>query len=111
MLSHDFILVDNIPPVIRYSNYDRATMTRISDDFMLKYWNEVFGTVDVYADYSGNLKHGLAYHGTSILTPPMSQKLLDKLLLVNEQGEDYCKLESILSMSTQTERYVIHFGI
>lgn len=111
MLSHDFILVANIPPEIRYSNYDRATMTRISDDFMLEHWNEVFGTVDVYADYLGNLKHGLAYHGTSILIPPMSQKLLDKLLLVKEHGEDYCKLESILSTATQSEKYVIHFGV
>ena len=55
MLTHDFILVEHVPARIRYTEYDKAAMTRISDEFARAHWQAVFGAVDVYADYCGNL--------------------------------------------------------
>ena len=111
MLTHDFILVEHVPARIRYTEYDKAAMTRISDEFALAHWQEVFGAVDVYADYCGNLMHGLAYHGTSILTPAMAQALLERVELAGGRGEEQEKLKDLLAEAVRRKGYVIHFGI
>ena len=71
----------------------------------------MFGAVDVYADYCGNLMHGLAYHGTSILTPAMAQALLERVELAGGRGEEQEKLKDMLAEAVRREGYVIHFGI
>ena len=111
MLSHDFLLVERVPETIRYSDFDRSAMTRVSDDFARAHWPEVFSAIDVYVDFYGNRAHGLAYHGTSILSPAMARTLLTRL----EQAEDpenACgELKRLLSEAVCENQWVIHFGV
>lgn len=111
MLVHDFIIVDVIPEPIKYSAFNKSAMTHISDDFILEYWDKVFGAVDVFCDVYGNLKHGIAYHGTSILTPEMSMSLLKLMEQVDRCHEDCSKLKHILSEAVNNKKFLLHFGI
>ena len=111
MLSHDFLLVETVPERIRYSDYDQSAMARISDDFARRHWPEVFGAVDVYVDFYRNRAHGLAYHGTSILSPAMAQALLVQLELVKDHSEECNKLKHLLTEAIQENKVVLHFGI
>lgn len=111
MLSHDFLLVERVPETIRYSDFDRSTMTRVSDDFAWAHWPEVFGAVDVYVDFYGNFVHGLAYHGTSILSSAMAQALLTRLEQAEDPGNTCGELKRLLSEAVRENKWVIHFGI
>lgn len=111
MLAHDFILVDKVPDSIRYKNYDKSIMVQISDDFAQENWTNVFGAVNVYVEQWGNLVPGLAYHGTSILTPSMARDLLSRTDAIAVKEKDYDKLVAMLREAIEKEKYIIHFGI
>lgn len=111
MLTHDFILVEEVPAKIRYPDYAASSMTRLSDDLARRYWQQVFAQGAAYWDRVGSTAQGLAYHGTTVLTPAMARGLLERMEQTEERSREWLGLKALLAEAVRESKYVLHFGI
>ena len=125
MLTHDFILVEEVPAKIRYTDYGASSMTRLSDDLARRYWQQVFAQGAACWDRVGSTARGtacrgtsalapaqgLAYHGTSVLTPAMARGLLERMEQTEERSREWLGLKALLAEAVRESKYVLHFGI
>jgi len=89
MLIHEFITVSEVPERISIRKYDRSTMVKIDDDFILQYHVPI-RKVKMNCSKIGNIIDGISYHGITILDTQMARNLKHELLpFVSESDE--CK--------------------
>lgn len=110
MITHKFLLIKKTPQHISYRDFDKNTMTTISDEFIQKNWG-YFNSINVYWNNWGNLQKGLAYYAISILTPDMAKKVIDSMRQITIKDQDYNNLLALLEESVRKKENVIHFGI
>lgn len=118
-LVHDFVICDEIPTIISYSQY-KNHFIKIQDQFIMENY-DVFKSVEMYWENTKVKKRGFNYYGTTIISPQMAQEVLDvmKEFLdgnISEKaeyfkGKEYDTLCAILNEAILRNQFVIHFGI
>ena len=110
MITHEFILCEEVPEKIYFSNFSKNEMVIINDEFVLN--NPVpFQNVKMHSEYLGNVMLGLSYHGISILDVEMANNLRKELLIHCKDCADLQKLINILEQGMTQNKYIIHFGV
>lgn len=119
-LTHKFVLIDHIPPVINPKLAQEMECVEIQDQFFRENFN-VFQSVKTYWDTPDQMGVGFNYYGITIITSEMAQNLLTAMALFiknnsSEQaqyfvGEEYDELDKILSDAVAKQQILIHFGI
>lgn len=118
-LVHEFMLCDKLPQELSIRLY-RDSCVKIQDQFILENY-DVFKEVFLYWNSLNQTGPGFNYHGTTIITPPMAQLLLDTMsqFLENNSsemaeyfiGEEYDILCDLLRKSVTYHQFLIHFGV
>lgn len=118
-LVHDFVLCDDIPPIINYSNYKNCFI-KMQDQFIMENY-DIFKTVEMYWENTKEKKRGFNYYGITIISPEMAHELLDAMEMfldgnISEKaeyfrGKEYDTLCTILNEAILHKKFVMHFGI
>lgn len=118
-LVHEFMLCDKLPQELNIRLY-RDSCVKIQDQFILENY-DVFKKVSPYWDSLNHTGPGFNYYGTTIITPPIAQLLLDAMSQFLESdsseaaeyfpGEEYDILCDLLRKSVADRQFLIHFGI
>jgi hypothetical protein len=110
MLTHEFILCEEIPEKINFGDFSKNDMVIIDDDFILK--NPIpFQKVEMHSQYLGNVMLGLSYHGISILDNDMANNLKNELLVNCKDCIDLQRIINVLEQGIEQKKYIIHFGV
>lgn len=118
-LVHDFVICDEIPTIISYSQY-KNHFIKIQDQFIMEN-HDVFKSVEMYWKNTKVKKGGFNYYGITIISPQMAHDLLDVMEEfldgnISEKaeyfkGKEYDTLCAILNEAILHDQFVIHFGI
>lgn len=118
-LVHDFVICDEIPTIISYSQY-KNHFIKIQDQFIMENY-DVFKSVEMYWENVKVKKRGFNYYGITIISPQMAHELLDVMEEfldgnISEKaeyfkGKEYDTLCAILNEAILHNQFVIHFGI
>lgn len=118
-LTHKFILCDKVPEQLSILLY-RDSCVEIQDQFIRENY-DVFKNVFLYWSYPNQTGPGFNYYGTTIITPPMAQSLLDIMARFLDNnlsemaeyfvGEEYDALCTLLKKAIERNQFLIHFGI
>ena len=110
MLVHEFIIVSEVPESIHYTDYCKAQMTLISDEFILKN-HEPIQKIEMYCQNLHQKMMGIDYYGITILDCKMAEKLKAEIIRFCVPSENLTKLVDLLNQSILEKKYIIHFGI
>lgn len=118
-LIHDFVLCKEVPDDLDPRKY-KSISIKIQDQFILDTY-DVFKDVDMYCNNLDNLEQGFNYHGITIITPEIAEKILQTgrtFLKENKSeqaeyfvGDDWEILKQVLETAITEDKFVIHFGI
>ncbi|MEO1769341.1 hypothetical protein [Candidatus Enterococcus ferrettii] len=118
-LIHDFILCKEVPDDLDPRKY-KSISIKIQDQFILDNY-DVFKDVDMYCNNLDNLEQGFNYHGITIITPEIAEKILQTgrtFLKGNKSeqaeyfvGDDWEILKQVLETAIADDQFIIHFGI
>lgn len=109
MLTHKFGIMERAPRFDEYYNDyepEKYNCVTVGDELVLPLLEELYST-EMYWHSLRHPGHGLAYCGTTLISP----SALDDMLKVITSKEGLGELRELLQKAKSSGKYVIHFGI